>query len=198
MLGMWSRVFGKEHMIVRPFEPGQWPGGDIVQDFCNVIGIKPLSSRYRDMNESLGSTQLYIKRCLNRIGYDKQLNESVLKVLAGLCPEEPERPCCYVHRGLYRKYRQHWIEVNKALSDDYLQGKPLFKEPIPEPEEVKLYKLNQLKLAGSIQNMVNLFGAGKYGEHRALFAKAALLALAEQDLWYALDQNSHMQLLKWM
>ena len=198
ILGIWSQVFGKENIILRPFEPGQWPGGDIVRDFCAAIGTKPLSSRYMDRNESLGSTQLYLKQCLNKIGFDKQLNDSVLKVLARLCPEEPEKPCLYVHRGLYRKYRQQWILVNKALSDDYLQGKPLFNEPIPEPDEVKLYKVNQLKLAGSVQNMVNEFGAGRHEEHRALFAKAALLALAEYDLWYALSEDSKLQLLKWI
>jgi len=198
MLGMWSGVFGKENIIVRPFEPGQWPGGDIVRDFCTAIGIGPLSSRYKDRNESLGSTQLYLKRCLNRIGYDKQLNDDVLKVLARLCPEEPASSCQYIHRGLYRKYRQRWITVNKALADDYLQGKPLFNEPIPEADQVELYKVNQLKLAGSIENMVNVFRSGKYQEYRTLFAKAALLALAEYDLWYTLDSDYHTQLLKWV
>jgi len=196
-LGTWSKVFGKDNIIIRPFEPGQWPGGDIVQDFCTVIGIAPVASRYRDRNESLGSTQLYLKRCLNRIGFDKQLNDGVLKVLAVLCPEEPANPCQYIHRGLYRKYRQQWLRTNKSLADDYLGGRPLFNEPIPDADEIVLYKVNQLNLAGSIENMVNVFRTGKYAEYRTLFAKAALLALAEYDLWYTLDADYHAQLLKW-
>jgi hypothetical protein len=198
LLGMWSQAFGKKHIIIRPFEPEQWLNGDIVQDFCGSIGIEPLSSKYEDHNESLGITQLYVKRCLNRIGYEKNLNDEVLRVLAKICPEEPAKGCLYVHKGLFRKYRKEWLQINEALSADYLQDRPLFNGSIPKPEELDLYKINHLKLAGYIKNMVNIFGKGKYREYRALFAKATLLILAEQDMWYVLDAESRVELLKWV
>jgi hypothetical protein len=198
LLGMWSQAFGKKHIIIRPFEPEQWINGDIVQDFCGSIGIEPLSSKVKDQNESLGITQLYVKRCLNRIGYEKNLNDGVLRVLAKICPEEPAKGCLYVHRGLYRKYRKEWLEINEALSADYLQDRPLFNGSIPKPGELDLYKINHLKLAGYIKNMVNIFRKGKYPEYRALFAKATLLVLAEKDMWYVLDTESRVELLKWV
>jgi hypothetical protein len=198
MLDMWSKAFGKNHIIVRPFESEQWLNGDIVHDFCASIGIKPLSSKYRDQNESLGITQLYVKRCLNRVGYDKKHNDDVLKILLKICAEEPAKGCLYVHRGLYRKYRERWLQVNDALSKNYLQQRPLFDEPIPDPEALELYKVNQLRLAGYINNMVNIFGAGKYREYRELFAKATLLGLAEYDLWYVLDADRRTALLSWI
>lgn len=198
LLGMWSEIFGKDNMIVRPFEPGQWPGGDIVQDFCAAIGIKPLSSKYRDQNESLGGTQLYLKRCLNKIGFEKQLNDRVVDILNRLCPEEPAGPCFHVHRGLYMKYRKDWQKVNRLLSADYLQGEALFKEGIPEPGQIEIYQVDRDAVARSIGILVAAFESGEHGEHRELFAKAALLAIAEQDLWQALPAASHTQLLQWV
>ena len=46
--------------------------------------------------------------------------------------------------------------------------------------------------------MVNIFGKGKYPEYRALFAKATLLVLAEKEMWYVLDAESRVELLKWV
>lgn len=197
MLGVWSAVFGKQNMIVRPFESGQWPKGDIVRDFCGSLALKPLSSGYRDTNESLGPTQLYVKRCLNRVGFDKEQNDVVLNVLAKVCPEAPMKGGLFVHRGLYRQYRKHWNTVNAALSRDYLGGRPLFNEPIPEARALQLYEVDPLKLAGYIDNMVKSFGSGKYPGQRSLFARATLLAIAEYNQWHVLDEARLRELLSW-
>lgn len=197
LLGRWSEAFGQPNIIVRPFEPGQWPRGDIVRDFCDSLGIKPLSSGYKDSNESLGPTQLYVKRCLNRVGYEKAQNDQVLNVLAKVCPEEPMKGGLFVHRGLYKQYRQRWLAANDALSRDYLGGRPLFEEPIPRPVELDLYEVDQLRLAGYIDNMARVFASGKFPELRSLFARATLLAMAEYNQWHVLDEDRRGALLAW-
>lgn len=107
---------GRDNILIRPYESGRWVGGDIVQDFCALTGIELAGSGELSVNESLGPNQLYIKRCLNRVGYDKGENENVLALLLAACPEAHGEHCMYVHRGLYRDYRLHWIQVNKHLS----------------------------------------------------------------------------------
>ncbi len=198
MLGVWSKVFGKKQIIIRPFEPGQWLNGDIVQDFCALIDVESFTSVYTDQNKSLGAIQLYVKRCLNKIGFDKQGNDTVLAVLAKIYPEEPAKGCLYVHRGLYRKYREQWLQVNDALSEDYLEHKRLFNQPIPEPQDLELYKINPLGVVDYVQNMVKFFRTDNYPEYRQLFAKATILVLAEQDLWHALDAGNRTILLGWV
>ncbi len=86
LLNVWSGAFGRKHVIIRPFESDQWVNGDIVQDFCDATDTILLPSGYRDHNESLGPIQLYIKRCLNRIGFDKHNNGQVLQILRHVCP----------------------------------------------------------------------------------------------------------------
>jgi hypothetical protein len=197
LLDVWSGAFGKKHVIIRPFEPGQWPDGDIVQDFCVAVGASPLRAQSRDNDDSLEMVQLYLKQCLNKMGFDKDQNERVLKILVKVCPEGPTKRCQYVHRGLYRQYRERWQRDNLALSCDYLEGASLFQAPIPEPEDIELYKINRMDVAGYAKYMFEKFAKGKYREHRQLFARATVLMLTEQDLWHALQPDQRDTLLDW-
>ena len=185
-------------MVIRPYEAAQWVGGDIVEDFCAATGIAPLGAASASPNESLGPTQLYIKLCLNRVGFDKGENERVLRLLLEVCPEEPARGCIYVHRGLYRDFRSAWIQVNKRLSEKYLDGAPLFTNPIPPPEKMSLY---QPELALILQYLLALFehfDTARLHPHRSLFARAMLLILAEKDLWDEFGERRCKSLMEWL
>ncbi len=48
-----ERVFGRENVLVRKFEPRGFPGGDVVRDFCHRVGISIAESRTRRTNDSL-------------------------------------------------------------------------------------------------------------------------------------------------
>ena len=198
LVGAWGEVFGKDNIVIRPFESGQWLNGDILEDFCAATNTVRLPSAYKDHNESLGLTQLYIKKCLNRVGFDKSENEEVLKVLQKVCPDEPLKGCSYVHRGLYRKYREQWELTNQAIAEEYLHGKPLFERPIPEPEDIELYQINRYCVAGYAQHMFGIFKKGRYRKYRELFAKATLLALADQDLWHCLNKREQQKMMGWI
>lgn len=197
LLGIWSHGVGRENMVIRPYESAQWLGGSIIEDFCAVTGIKPLAARPVSANEGLGPTQLYIKLCLNRVGYDKNENEGVVRLLHRVYPETPVSSCTYVHRGLYRKYRKNWIKVNKRLADQYLGGEPLFTDPIPPPEKVTLY---QPEIPQILECLLALFEhfRGKSHEHQSLFARAMMLIIAEKDLWDEFGADKTGQLMQWI
>jgi hypothetical protein len=197
LLNVWSEAFGKKNIIIRPYEVAQWLNGDIVQDFCKSIGTEPLRAVNEEHNESLGMIQLYIKRCLNRVGFDKSINEEVVRLLVKLGPENPVKDCLYINRRLYSRYREQWLEENRNLSDNYLKGVDLFSLPIPEADALKVYELEPFATSGYIKNMFNILNKGKHREHRQLFAKGALLMLVEQNLWTALDESSRAVLVEW-
>jgi len=198
LLDIWSEVFGRKHIIIRPFEPEQWVNGDIVQDFCVAANTIPLRSGYKDDNESLGITQLYIKRCLNKVGFDKKDNEDILRVLRKVGPEEPAKPGSHVHKALYRQYRNEWLRANQAIAADYLDGKELFKNQLPVAEDMHIHKINKFSVAGYMQNMHRIFKNGDYADYRALFARATFLAMAEQNLWHALEPADRERMLGWI
>jgi len=51
---LFDQWFGQENVLVRKFDPGQFPGGCVVRDFCRQIGLTMESSRIRRANESIG------------------------------------------------------------------------------------------------------------------------------------------------
>ena len=131
-------------------------------------------------------------------GCSKEDNEEVLRILAKLCPEEPLKGGSYVNKGLYRRYRQEWLRVNTAISRDYLDGEPLFQREIPLPDDVEFHKIDGYRLAAYIQNMYRIFGNGAYSKYRDVFTRATVLAMAEQNLWHALDKADKEVLLSWI
>jgi hypothetical protein len=198
LLAVWSRGVGRENMIVRPYEAAQWVGGNIIEDFCSVTGIRPLVAGPVDTNEALGPTQLYIKLCLNRVGYDKGENEGVLRLLQSVCPEPGMENCVYIHRGLYREYRSDWIKVNKRLADEYLGGKPLFTNPIPPPEKVTLYQPDLAHILDCLLALYQHFEGEGESAHQNLFARAMMLILAEKDLWDEFGAQRCETLMSWL
>jgi hypothetical protein len=198
LLGIWSRAVGRENMIIRPYEPAQWVGGNIIEDFCSVTGIRPMAAQPVAANPGLGSTQLYVKLCLNRVGYDKGANEGVLRLLQRVCPEQPVKGCIYVHRRPYRRYRSEWIKVNKRLSDEYLAGKPLFNDPIPPPEKMTLYQPELAQILDCLLALFKHFDGRSEQEHQNLFARAMLLILAEKDLWDEFGPQRCETLMRWL
>jgi hypothetical protein len=196
LLNIWSKPFGKENILIRPYESEQWTNGDIVQDFCELLNIVPLKSGRTSSNKSLGNNQLYIKQCLNRVGFDKGENEEVLRLLLRMCPEEPANECLYIRKRLYRQLRKGWLRVNGKLESDFLQGKTLFHHAIPHPDELKVCKTDRQAIGKSLQRMMEEIGSGRLGVHDQLFAKAALLILAEKNLWATIDSQAKASLLE--
>lgn len=51
---LFDQCFGQENVLVRKFDPGEFPGGCVVRDFCRQIGLTMDSSKIRRANESIG------------------------------------------------------------------------------------------------------------------------------------------------
>jgi hypothetical protein len=198
LLSAWGQAFGKENVLIRPFFAARWQGGDIVRDFCHLTGLPSLKSEKKhESNESLGPNQLYIKRCLNRSGYDKTLNDQVLALLAQLCPEQSSAPFLYVNKRMYGQLRQQWLQTNAKLEAAFLQGEPLFPTPVPLPRELQAYATDSTVLLDFLNRLLAFYSAPGESGLRTLFARAASLMVAEQGLWAQVDANARARLMEW-
>ncbi len=197
LLDIWSGGVGRENMVIRPYEAAQWAGGNIIEDFCAVTGIEPPGAGPASHNDSLGPTQLYIKLCLNRVGFDKAGNEGVLRLIRAVCPEEPPRHVSYVHRALYGSYRSHWLQVNKRVADKYLDDAPLFTNPIPPAEKVTVYQPEPRQILQCLRALFEHFSEGAE-QQRSLFARGMLLMLVEHDLWEDFGPERRDTLMQWI
>jgi hypothetical protein len=197
LLDIWSSGVGRENMVIRPYEAAQWVGGNILEDFCSVTGIEPLGAGSASHDDNLGPTQLYIKLCLNRVGFDKAENEGVLSLIRAVCPEQPPRHDSYVHPALYGSYRGHWLQVNKRLADKYLEGAPLFTNPIPPEEKVTICEPEPRRILQCLLALFEHFSAGAQ-QQRSLFARGMLLMLVEHDLWEEFGDERRDTLMQWI
>lgn len=64
----WTEAFGAANVTVRPYDRSQFPGGDILRDFCALIGIAwsdAFDVPAQNPNSRLDRSALEFKRCLN-------------------------------------------------------------------------------------------------------------------------------------
>jgi hypothetical protein len=196
LLSAWGAALGKDNVLIRPFEKSAWFDGDIVSDFCQLTGLPLLHSKEKEENSALGPTQLYVKRCLNRTGYDKSLNDEVLQKLARLLPEPAAGDCRYVNRRYYRQLREQWLLTNQRLAADFLDGQALFAAGLPNARDLVEYGVARSALVEFIERLVRHYRR-REGEFRDLFARAACLIIAEQALWDSVDDDTRARLMSW-
>jgi hypothetical protein len=67
LLSVWARAFGKENLVVRPFELGQLKDGDALDDFMALLGFGDLSAFTRPgvRNQSLDAHTVEFLRRIN-------------------------------------------------------------------------------------------------------------------------------------
>lgn len=180
---LWAEAVGKENLILRPYEASQWPENDIVRDFCSTLSLPLLKRANISRNSSLGQTQLYLKRCLNRVKFDKSKNDQVVAQLLQLCPESPAGNILYINRRLYRELSQGWQSVNQSLAQQYFGRDDFFDEPLPAPEDLGVFNVDSERVLNYLQSLLNYLRRPDRAGLHSLFARGAMLAIAEQNLW---------------
>ncbi len=196
-LRLWASVFGRERLIVRPFEKEQWSGGSVVSDFCTAVGLGSLHGEFAEHNASLGMVQLHVKRCLNKTGITAEQNAEAVGLLQELCPGESIPQVRYVSAGKYDKLAADWRADNALVSSEYLDGNPLFHDPIPLANDVDFYTVPKFGLAVYLELMLRHFSEGGSPELRPLFARATLLAIADLNLWIVAEDGKAETLIEW-
>ena len=197
MLQWWAEAFGSDNLIVRPYESSQWPQQNIINDFCQAVGIRALKGANVEHNDSLGGMQLYMKRCLNRVGYSPEVNESVIKLLRRIVTEPSVTSCRYINAKVYSRYRDQWLDDNERISQTYLGGRPLFTQAIPGAAALPYYKVDRDDATRCVALVHEAFSKGRYRELRQLFSQAVLLCMAELNLWSDVDASARAALLNW-
>lgn len=133
-----AKVFGKENLIVRRFDPSAWVNGDIIDDFMYCIGLSvtdeyhPLEKR---VNTGLQGNIIEIKRIINK---DKDFTQEEVfyleDILRPLSNEAGKRyPSSMLSQDEIRKLLDIFKEENDRVAEEYIQdGKPLFSDKIKD------------------------------------------------------------------
>ena len=191
----WAHYFGAENVIVRPFSRDELVGGDIVKDICSVLGCAELEARGVNENDALGVNQIYVKRCLNRVGYPKDLNDEVLRVLANLLPEHPAKNVLYILPGKFQLLRKGWVQCNARLKDKYLDRSCKYFDEIPLPENIRRAEVSDSVLIEFADRVAHMLGGASLGALGRLYAQAAVYMCIEQGLTDRLPLESWRALM---
>jgi hypothetical protein len=91
----WAALFGRENIIVRIYESGQFHGGTIFHDFMHTLGV-PLGPEFRlppkRINVSLTRDLLELRILLNQLGTDNAIVSSLEALSIQLKKEDPTLP----------------------------------------------------------------------------------------------------------
>ena len=152
MLGRWADVFGRQYVIVRPFEQGQLLGS-VVEDFCSQcdIDFSGLSVPPHTHNASISAISISLLRhlgLLNKVGEERiYLLSRVNKAVAAAGLGEGKHVFTPAQR---LAYLGQFASDNETIARDFLgrsDGRLFFAEPpsvgeplpdlsLPQPPEL--------------------------------------------------------------
>jgi hypothetical protein len=140
----WADVFGKENVIVRPYEKGQFYGDAIFSDFLHyVFGLK-LTDEFllpeRDHNPRLHRVALEYKRFLNFLPLPMEQKRDALEPLHQYSQQlysQKRDDFSLLSPSQCLEMIQQYAESNEKIAREYLGRKDgrLFCDPLPDPNE---------------------------------------------------------------
>lgn len=140
----YADVFGKENIIVRPYERQQFYGGNIFSDFLNVLGLE-LTSDYRlprkNPNPSLSRDVLEYMYCINRLPLEKNEVLNFTPIILAFSGRTGKDAIFLPHNMLFQKERvalmAQYLQSNAEVACEYLGRSDgiLFYEPLRESEK---------------------------------------------------------------
>lgn len=182
-LGMWADVFGDESMVLRVFERATLLNGDMVDDFCALVGI-PEYNKIPQMNISRSSDEGKFGHLI--LSGDYNHPEKLFELLDKLpLSKQTGLPAQRGARDFMGNYRESNIALNKRLN---VTDQPaLFDDAFDEYPEVSTQVWNQ--------HDAWQFLKGMFGIYDKTFAE---VSVAEFDQAAEVLDRSHPELARKM
>ncbi|MBN1883559.1 MAG: hypothetical protein JW885_15435 [Deltaproteobacteria bacterium] len=136
----WAEQFGKNRVIVRPYEKAQFFGGTIFSDFFNIIGLD-LSQEYSiprsRINRSYSPDAVEYKRVLNILTNRGDFLDRVLQKYSDSLDEHNTWPYSLLSPAKRIQILESFKERNAYLAREYLGREDgfFFEAPLPVTDE---------------------------------------------------------------
>lgn len=186
-LDILAKTFGKENIIVRPYEKQQFYGGTIFADFLHYVFGQELTEEFQipegDINSRLHPIILEYKRLLNHLPIPFDQLFGTLGPLLELSAKffEENRPAPLLLSPEKRIEIIHeYDKMNQQIAKDYLgraDGR-LFYDPLPDRNEIwEPYQTLKKEHAG----LINQYLADKHPEAMSVIVQGIKAAQSCQD-----------------
>lgn len=148
-IGMWIDVFGRENVIVRPFDRARMAGGDVQQDFAEIAKLDGVGLEQRDdLNTSLGLSGATVGHMMNARPLSSPLKA---RILARLPDDPPLLPSQAEACAFYARYKQGNIRLNARLGNT--AGEDFFSDDFswyPEVADASWPRETALEVIGTL------------------------------------------------
>lgn len=143
MLEMWSNVFGKEAIIVRPHEKEQLENKDVIFDFLKVLKLEHIKDKMKtagNYNKRLSPEILFYLFKMNSYLFNGTHRNQIIKILKQVDEFESGIFCTNAE---LEKFYNYFKESNNRVAMSYLGNNELFiadVEKYREFDESRYYK----------------------------------------------------------
>ena len=137
-LTRWANVFGQENLVVRPFEPGQFENGTLIDDARAAFGLADVALEIPQdlaVNKGLSGPACVILSHANRHELDAESHARLVDLLYRHQEVFAHAPFELLSSRNVVDLMAQFAEANAKVAETYL-GRPdgcLFREPLPEP-----------------------------------------------------------------
>lgn len=155
LVDRWQKIFGRENMIVRRFDPAHFVDGDLMSDFAAQIPFDPSGfTRSEPRNEGLGARELAFLREFNtrvpRWIDGKVLNPARANIVKAVANLRGESPRLTVSSEIAASILQQFESSNRQIAAEYFDGAdPLFS-PAQLVSDSDVHELLQLKCSDAM------------------------------------------------
>ena len=122
LIDIFAGQFGKDNLIVRPYDRNLFYQNDIVPDFFSSIGLKdriPAASFSKSMNRSYSSQGLKIARYMNSILPDIEEKEKLRAMMQGMGAKDVFEKHAYFAPDTRRQLMDTFNASNESISKQY-------------------------------------------------------------------------------
>jgi len=124
VLNNFTSAFGKENLIVRPYDRSILKGNDIVEDFLTIANLNHIDQERNTpawTNQSYSLAALKIARTLNGT-LSKEQQKTLRKILQKSNPKQPGDSFMILPRLRRIEMMQHYEAFNKSIADSFWSG----------------------------------------------------------------------------
>jgi len=144
LLGRWAGVFGKENIIVRPYEKQQFIDQDLIVDFLTLVGLEwsgTFKRLKKNANPRLPAESIEYMRCINCLVSDKKKRKLIKNQLLNYSAAKFEdgTEALFYNHSLFNPSQKHALVQrydmsNQRVAREYLgrENGCLFQEPLPD------------------------------------------------------------------
>ncbi|MFA9229785.1 MAG: hypothetical protein ACEQSU_03405 [Microgenomates group bacterium] len=129
IISRWSQVFGKENIIVRPYEATKNVLYGALGDFCNVIGLDIDADSFSlpdSTNSSISPNGQGLLKLVNSIeNISPSIQEKIIEWIEANCSGRGTVP----NIDLARQFMQRYTESNRWVVENYFPNNPEYLEP---------------------------------------------------------------------